>query len=131
MFPQPTFPPVWQDPRGSAAGGSLEPSYVLAFQKHQNKSSQNWLFSQAIPRFIEYLLVVPAAGRHAEVESGSLAAVQTFPSVLEGFKNTSRFRDETRSNNSPKKLATPEGNSQLGSNCPNSKAPKKALATCS
>ena len=35
----------------------------------------------------------------------------------------SRFRDETRPKNSPKKLATPQGNSQLGSNWSNSKAP--------
>ena len=34
---------------------------------------------------------------------------------------------EIRSKNSPKKLATPEGNSQLGSNCPNSKAPENSL----
>jgi len=33
---------------------------------------------------------------------------------------------QVRSNNSPKKLATPEGNSQLGSNCPNSKAPENS-----
>ena len=33
-------------------------------------------------------------------------------------------RDETRSKNSPKKLAIPEGNGQLDSNCPNSKAPE-------
>ena len=34
----------------------------------------------------------------------------------------SRFRDETRSKNPPSRLTTPEGNSQLGSNCPNSMA---------
>jgi hypothetical protein len=37
-----------------------------------------------------------------------------------------RFRDEIRSKNSLRKLATPEGNSQLGSNCPNSKAPENS-----
>jgi len=51
--------------------------------------------------------------------------LQTLSNVLEGFKNASRFRDETRSQYSPKHLATPEGNSQLGSNCPNYKAPEK------
>ena len=35
----------------------------------------------------------------------------------------SEVSPQTRSNNSPKKLATPEGNSQLDSNCLNSKAP--------
>ena len=44
--------------------------------------------------------------------------------VLEGFKNRSRFRDETRSKTSPKKLATPEENSKLGSHRPNSRAPE-------
>ena len=53
--------------------------------------------------------------------------MQTFSILLEGLKNTSRFRDETRSENSPKKLATPEGNGQLGSNCPNSKAPENSF----
>ena len=42
-------------------------------------------------------------------------------------RNASRFRDETRSKNSPKKLAAPEGNSRLGSNCPNSKAPENSF----
>ena len=48
--------------------------------------------------------------------------MQTFTGVLEGFENTSRFRDETRSKNSPKQPVTLEGNSQLGLDCPNSKA---------
>jgi hypothetical protein len=47
--------------------------------------------------------------------------------VLEGFKNASRFRDETSTKNPPKKLATPDGKSQLGPNCPNSKATEKSL----
>jgi hypothetical protein len=73
------------------------PLCVLAFQKLKNKKdfgSQNWLFSQACPRCIDYLLVASAAGHHAEAERGPLAAVQTFSSVLEGFQNTSRFRDK-------------------------------------
>jgi len=57
MSAQPKFPPVWQDPRGSAAGGSLmKPLFLLDFQKlntSKDSSSQNWLFSQACPRFIE------------------------------------------------------------------------------
>ena len=36
-------------------------------------------------------------------------------------------RDETRSNNSHNELATPKGNSQLGSNCQNSKAPANSF----
>ena len=63
------------------------PLCVLAFQKLKNKKdfgSQNWLFSQACPRCIDYLLVASAAGHHAEAERGPLAAVQTFSSVLEG-----------------------------------------------
>ena len=47
----------------------------------------------------------------------------------EKFKNGSRSLDETRSQNSPKKLATPEGNSQLGSNCPNYRGPRKLIAS--
>jgi len=43
--------------------------------------------------------------------------------VLEGSKNASRFRDQTRSQISPKKRATPQGNSQLGSNCSNTENP--------
>ena len=42
------------------------------------------------------------------------------------FENTSRSRDDTRANDSPTPLETPEGNSQLGSNCPNSKAPENS-----
>jgi len=53
---------------------------------------------------------------------GPPPAVQIFSNVLEGFEDASRFRDEFRSENLPKKLVTPEGNGQLGSNCPNSKA---------
>ena len=49
---------------------------------------------------------------------------QGISKVLEGFINASRFRDATRSKNSPEKLAPPEGNSLLGSNCPNTKSPK-------
>ena len=41
--------------------------------------------------------------------------------VLAGFQNGPRLRDETESKNSPQKLAIPEGVSQLGPNCPNSK----------
>ena len=59
-----------------------------------------------------------------DLESPSFAAVQTFSNVLEGFKNASRFRDEIRSKDSLKKLATQEGNSHLGSNCRNSKDPE-------
>ena len=62
-----------------------------------------------------------------DLKSGRSAAVQTLSNVLEGFQNASRFRDETRSKNSHKKLATPEGNSQLGSNRPNSKAPENSF----
>ena len=54
--------------------------------------------------------------------------MQTFSSVPEGFKNALQFRDETRSNNSLKKLATPEGNSQLDSNFPDSKAPENSAS---
>ena len=46
------FPPVWQDPRGSAAGGSLKRSFLLAFQKlstNKDFGSQNWLLFQACP----------------------------------------------------------------------------------
>ena len=50
--------------------------------------------------------------------------MQTFSSILEGFKNASRFLPETRSKTSPKKLATPEENSKLGSHRPNSRAPE-------
>ena len=64
--------------------------------------------------------------QQVNVKKVPFAAVPTFPNVLEGVKNTSRFRDETRSKHPPKKLATPEGNSQLGSNCPNSKAPENS-----
>ena len=46
--------------------------------------------------------------------------------VLEGFKNVSRFRDETRSENSPKNLATLEGNRELGSLCPHFNAPENS-----
>ena len=45
--------------------------------------------------------------------------------VLNDFKDASRFRDETGSKNSPKKLAILEGKSQLGSNLPNSPRPPK------
>ena len=44
--------------------------------------------------------------------------------MLEGIENASNFRNETRSKNSPKKLATPEENSQLDSDCQNPEAPK-------
>ena len=44
------------------------------------------------------------------------------------FLNRSRFRDAIRSQNSLKKLANPEGNSQLVPNCPNSKAPEKCCS---
>ena len=47
--------------------------------------------------------------------------------VQESCEALARFRDEIRSRNSSKKLATPEGNSQLDSNCPNSKAPETHL----
>jgi len=45
MFPQPTFPPVWQDPRGSAAGSSLKPLLLLALQTlNANEGQQEfWL----------------------------------------------------------------------------------------
>ena len=33
MFMQPAFAPVWQDPCGSAAGGSLKPLFLMAFQE--------------------------------------------------------------------------------------------------
>ena len=49
------FPPVWQDPRGSAAGGFLKPLFFLAFQRlneNMDFGSQNWLLSQACPRYI-------------------------------------------------------------------------------
>ena len=36
------------------------------------------------------------------------------------------FRDDTQSQNSPNKLATPDRDSQLGSNFPNSKAPENS-----
>jgi hypothetical protein len=52
--------------------------------------------------------------------------VDTVPSPLEGFENASRFRHETRYKNSPRKLATQEGNSQIGSDCPNFKAPENS-----
>jgi hypothetical protein len=48
--------------------------------------------------------------------------------TLEGFQNGTRLRDETRSKNSPKKLATPERNSQPGPNCPNAKDSENSFA---
>jgi len=57
--------------------------------------------------------------------------VSSPPLIRHGFlpslNSASRFRDEIRSKNSPKKLATSEGNSQLGSKCPNSKAPENSF----
>ena len=53
--------------------------------------------------------------------------MQTCSSVLDRFQNASRFRNETKSKNSLKKLATPEENSQ-SSDCPNSKAPENYRA---
>ena len=48
--------------------------------------------------------------------------------VVKGLENALRLRDKTRSENSPKKLASPEGNSQVGSNCPNSKGSENSLS---
>ena len=56
--------------------------------------------------------------QYVNEKSGCFVDVKPFLSVLKGFKNASRFRDETRSENSPKKLATPKRNSQLGSTRP-------------
>ena len=66
MFPQATFPPVWQYPRGSAAGGSLKPVCLLAFHKlsaNEGFHCQNSLFSQTCPHFVRYW-EVPAEGAH-------------------------------------------------------------------
>ena len=49
------------------------------------------------------------------------------PEIASRLKNASQFRDERRSKNPPKKRATPEGNSQLSSNRPNTKAPENSF----
>ena len=62
------------------------------------------------------------------VHPGCFVDVHTFSSILDGLKTVSRFRDETRSRNSPNKLATPKGNGQLGPDCLHTKPPENSCS---